>query len=160
MLVPLLVFTGSIVMAINRGPGEGWNMPFVQAIITPDGTASHPPLSSTVFSSLKLVYSKLLMLVAGADETARLPHSLSLSLSFPTQLSKHNTTFPPSKKVHERSLNYEQKNNSPHPQGHRPMGSIVHTETIQNLHCFLGPCDMACVCKLAANSIWQTHLIW
>jgi hypothetical protein len=78
----------------------------------PDGTtASHPPFKLNGVFQFELVYSKLLMLVAGADEIARLP--LSHSPSFPTQPSKHNTTFPPSKRVHERSLNNEQKDNSP-----------------------------------------------
>jgi hypothetical protein len=90
-----------------------------------------------------------------------LSHSLSLSLSFPTRLSKHNTTFPPSKRVHESSLNNEQKNNfppGPPTHGlHSPYGN--HSEP-SLLPYFLDPFDMACVCKLAANSIWQTHLIW
>ncbi len=73
-------FSSIVMSSINRGQGKAEICPG-RSHYHADGTASHPPLSSTVFSSLSLVYSKLLMLVAGADKTARLPLSFSLSLS-------------------------------------------------------------------------------
>ncbi len=99
-----------LVMVNQQGQGKSWNMPWWKPL-SPEWNSISPSLQLNGVFQFGLVYSKLLMLLAGAAETARLP--LSLSLSFSTRLSKHNTTFPPWKRVHEKSLNNEQKNNSP-----------------------------------------------
>jgi len=49
--------------------------------LSPRYNSISPSLKLNGVFQFELVYSKLLMLVAGADETARLPLSLSLSPS-------------------------------------------------------------------------------